>query len=78
MSDTPEEHPLEIYGDTHTDASIAQEMANMSDLALGKIAGVASVLQGKECSTAKEANHETDGSCRVYNAALNEYDKRSR
>lgn len=67
---------LEALADTMTDAQIAAEVATNSDLMLGRLAGVAEVKKELLCGGVKEAKGETDGTCRIYNAALNEFDKR--
>lgn len=67
---------VEAYADSRTDAQLAESMANESDLLLGKLAGIAEVQKDLKCGGVKEATGETNGTCRVYNAALNEFDSR--
>ncbi len=77
MAEGNTDDELEQYGDANTSAEIAEDMANMPDLALGKIAGISDVMKDLHCGGAREANHETDGRCKVYNAALDEFEQRS-
>jgi hypothetical protein len=64
---------VEQLGDTLSNKELTDTLGAMSDLQLGHFAGVAEAIKGLACANVNESN---DGTCRVYDAAIEAYDAR--
>lgn len=67
----------EKIGDENTPEYLAEMFTHSSDLELGYIAGMADAAGKLLCGGVQETKGETDGTCKVFDAAVNEYHQRS-
>lgn len=67
---------LEKLGDESTPEELAEVFANAPDLTVGNIAGMGEVAKELLCGGVRESSGETDGQCKIFNAAINEFNQR--